>query len=138
MEVFLDVLSWVLLVGGGCIAVLSAYGVLKLPDVFTRMHAASMLDSLGSLCVFAGLALQAGFTIITAKLALVYAFMLLTSATSAHVLAKTAIHAGLEPLQGPQGPQAAGRLAPADGAPDGATGGATGKTEDIAAEGSGA
>ena len=100
MEAFLDVLSWVLLLAGGIIAVVSGWGVLRLPDVYTRMHAASMLDSLGALCVFAGLALQTGWSLMTFKLALTYAFLLLTTATAAHVLGKSALRSGLEPVKG--------------------------------------
>ena len=100
MEILLDILSWVLLLAGGVIAVLSAYRRPALPDVFTRMHAASMLDSLGALKRLPGLALQSGWTLITFKLGLTYAFLLLTTATAAHVLGKSAIRSGLEPLIG--------------------------------------
>ncbi|MEZ6016446.1 MAG: monovalent cation/H(+) antiporter subunit G [Planctomycetota bacterium] len=101
MSILLDLLSWVLLLAGGGIAIVAGYGVVRLPDVYTRMHAASMLDSLGALCVFLGLALQTGMTLMTLKLGIAYSFLLLTTAVAAHILGKSAIKSGLEPLSGP-------------------------------------
>ena len=99
MEAALDVLSWVLLLVGGSVAVISGVGLLRLPDLYPRLHAASMLDSLGALCVFLGLALQAESVAVGIKLLLAPAFLLLTTATAAHVLSKSARRAGLEPLE---------------------------------------
>jgi len=100
MELLRDVLSWVLLVGGGLVAIASGIGLRRLPDLYTRMHAAGMLDSLGALCVLAGLGLQSGASLVTFKLALVYAFLLLTTATASHALGKSALRSGLRPLEG--------------------------------------
>ena len=109
MDAVLDVISWVLLVGGGAVAVISGVGLLRLPDLYTRMHAASMLDSLGAICVFLGLALQAETVAVAIKLLLAPAFLLLTTATAAHVLGKSARRAGLEPLEDTAAsPQASG------------------------------
>lgn len=101
MSIVLDILSWALLLTGGAIGVLAGIGVLRLPDVYTRMHASSMLDSLGAFCVLSGLALQSGLTIITAKLVVLYIFLLLTAATAGHALAKSAFAAGVEPVLRP-------------------------------------
>jgi multicomponent Na+:H+ antiporter subunit G len=101
VNVFLDILSWILMLAGGAIGVLAGVGVLRLPDVYTRMHASSMLDSLGAFCVLSGLVLQSGFTIITAKLVVLYVFLLLTAATAGHALAKSAYAAGVEPILRP-------------------------------------
>lgn len=109
MEAALDVISWALLVMGGAVAVTSGVGLLRLPDLYTRMHAASMLDSLGAICVFLGLALQAETAAVAIKLLLAPAFLLLTTATAAHVLGKSARRAGLEPLEDTEAnPQATG------------------------------
>lgn len=111
----IDVLSWVLLVGGGLIAVVAGIGVLRFPDLFTRMHAASMLDTLGAGCVIAGLVLQRlevyflgdaahGIAkldsvqlVISFKLLLVFAFLAFTTTTAGHALAKSTIASGLRP-----------------------------------------
>lgn len=99
MSLVLDLLSWVLLVAGGGIAILSGIGLLRFPDVFTRMHAASMLDTLGAGCILLGLALQTSFGVVTLKLLLVFVFLAFTTSTAAHALAKSALASGLEPHQ---------------------------------------
>ena len=45
MSTVLDILSWVLLVGGGLISIVSGIGLLRFPDLFTRMHAASSREA---------------------------------------------------------------------------------------------
>jgi len=69
-----------------------------MPDVFTRMHAASIGDTmaLGLMCV--GMMLQAGLTIITIKLALILLFIFFVSPTTTHALAKAAIAGGVKPM----------------------------------------
>ena len=105
MSLVLDVLSWILLVSGGLIAIAAGIGVLRLPDVFSRMHAAGMLDTLGAGCVLLGLVLQAGISVLAFKLLLVFAFLLFTTATAGHALAKSAVAAGLQPDLEPRGSQ---------------------------------
>ncbi len=98
MSALVDVLSWVLLVGGGVVAVIAGIGVNRMPDVFSRMHAASMLDTLGAMAIALGLILQAGFTVLALKLLLMVMFLMLTSATAAHALAKSALAYGRVPV----------------------------------------
>jgi multicomponent Na+:H+ antiporter subunit G len=107
MPIVLDIVSWVLLTLGGVIGVLAGIGVLRFPDIFTRMHASSMLESLGAFCVLLGLALQAGPSVIAAKLVVLYVFLLLTAATAGHALAKSTFAAGVQPLlrPGPRQPR---------------------------------
>ncbi len=95
---FIDILSWILIVIGGTFSIISAVGILRLPDVYTRMHAAGIGDTLalGALC--GGMILQAGWTIVTIKLLLILLFMFFASPTTTHALAKAAIAGGLKPL----------------------------------------
>lgn len=97
MSAFLDVLSWILLVAGGLVSVLSGLGLLRFPDLYTRMHAASMLDTLGAGCIVLGLVLQAGVGVVAFKLLLVLAFLAFTTTTAAHALAKSAMASGVVP-----------------------------------------
>lgn len=99
MSLVLDGLSWLLLVAGGIFVLISTIGMIRFPDFFTRLHAASIADTLGSLLVLAGLALQAGISLITIKLMLILFFVLFTTPTAAHALAKAALHGRLH-LQG--------------------------------------
>ena len=97
MSVFIDVLSWVLLTAGGLAVLIGGIGALRLPDLFTRMHAASVTDSLGAILVLAGIMLQAGFSLAFVKLAAILAFILLTSPTASNALATAAIITGHRP-----------------------------------------
>ena len=83
----IDVLSFVLLGLGGCFVVLGGLGVLRMPDFYTRMHAASLTDSLGTILTLAGVMLQSGWTFPTIKLATVLLFLMLTGPTAAYALA---------------------------------------------------
>ena len=67
-------------------------------DLFTRMHAASVTDSLGAILVISGVMLQAGLSLATIKLAAILLFLLLTSPTSANALASAALLSGKRPL----------------------------------------
>jgi multicomponent Na+:H+ antiporter subunit G len=95
---FLDILSWILILSGGTFGIISAIGVLRMPDVFTRMHAASIADTMALGLMFAGMMLQAGWTIVTVKLILILLFVFFTSPTTTHALAKAAIAGGVKPV----------------------------------------
>lgn len=97
MQLFVDGLSWLLLISGGIFVLISTIGMLRFPDFFTRLHAASITDTLGSLLVLAGLGLQAGLSLVTVKLLLILFFILFTTPTAAHALAKAAMHANMKP-----------------------------------------
>lgn len=97
MELVLDILSWIFLMGGAAFTLIGAVGVVRFPDVFTRMHGAGMIDTLGVGLIFLGLMIQAGVTLVTAKLLLIIAFILFTSPTTTHALARAIINAGVEP-----------------------------------------
>jgi len=76
------------------------FGVLRLPDFFTRLHAAGMTDTLGAELVLFGLIIQSGFTQMSLKLLLVGFFLLITSPTATHAIANAAYRAGLKPKLG--------------------------------------
>ncbi len=75
-------------------------GVLRLPDFFTRLHAAGMTDTLGAELILLGLIIQEGFTQLSLKFLFVSLFLLLTSPTATHAVANAAYQAGLKPLLG--------------------------------------
>jgi multicomponent Na+:H+ antiporter subunit G len=79
MEQFTYFASWVLLIGGSFFLMIGAIGVLRMPDVYTRSHAAGVTDTMGVILILGGLMIQGGFTLITAKLALILIFLLFTS-----------------------------------------------------------
>ena len=58
MDLALDTLSWVLLTLGGISVLIGGIGALRMPDLYTRMHAASVTDSMGSILVLVGIMLN--------------------------------------------------------------------------------
>jgi len=96
----LEVLSW-LFIGAGSILVLTGgIGLLRLPDFYTRIHAAGITDTMGAWLILVGLMFVAGWTLITAKLVMLLLFLAITSPLSSHALAKAAFMRGLEPMLG--------------------------------------
>ena len=93
-----DVVSWVCLLAGGAFALIGGLGLLRLPDVFARMHGAGMIDTAGLGLILLGLMVQAGLTLVTVKLVLVMAFVLVTSPITTHALARACLHGGARPL----------------------------------------
>ena len=93
----LDILSWVLLSLGGLFVLIGGVGALRMPDLYSRMHAASLTDTMGAMLMLAGVMLQAGLSLATIKLAAILAFLLLTGPTATNALASAALLAGVKP-----------------------------------------
>ena len=93
----LDMLSWVFLVAGGLLGIIGGIGIHRFPDFYTRLHAAGMTDTLCAALILSGLGLPSGFSLVSFKLVLVFAFILFTSPTASHVLANAALHVGVKP-----------------------------------------
>jgi len=91
----LDILSWIFLITGAFFVVTGGIGLLRLPDFYTRIHAAGMTDTLGSWLILLGLILQAGSFLVLVKLVMILFFLLLTSPLSSHMLGKAAWLDGL-------------------------------------------
>jgi len=97
VDLAIELSSWFLLAGGAVFAVIGGIGILRLPDFYSRMHAAGITDTLGASMVLGGLMLQAGLSLATLKLLMILFFMLIASPTSAHALAQSARTYGLKP-----------------------------------------
>ena len=98
-----EALNWIggsLSVAGVLLTILGALGVLRFPDVYTRIHAASITDTGGASLVVLGLSLIAGAQLLTLKLVLVWALIMLTSPAAANALANAAYSAGHTPWIG--------------------------------------
>jgi multicomponent Na+:H+ antiporter subunit G len=98
MNVALDLLSWACLVAGGLFCVVGGVGLIRMPDFYTRMHAASVIDTLGAGLILCGLIIQAGLTLISVKLLMIGLLIFFASPTASHALAKAALTRGLQPL----------------------------------------
>ena len=93
----LDVLSWLMLLSGAGFVLIGGIGILRLPDLYTRMHAASLTDTLGTLLILGGIVVQSGLTLASVKLLAIAVFLLLTGPTATYALANAALLAGLLP-----------------------------------------
>jgi len=90
--------SWLFIVLGSFFILVGSIGLLRMPDVFTRMHAASVSDTLGAGFLILGLMLQAGLSLITLKLVFILGLLFMTGPVAAHALAQAALHAGAKPI----------------------------------------
>ena len=103
MDAVREILVWVLLLSGSLFAIIGGIGLIRLPDLFARMHGSGVTDTLGAGLILAGLMLHSGATLVTFKLGAVLFFLFLTSPTATHALARSALAAGLRPWTGGQG-----------------------------------
>ena len=98
MEMAINLLSWAALLGGGFFYVVGAIGLNRMPDIFTRMHAVSVSETLGVGLMTLGMLFQAGVTLVAVKLIIILVVMWATGAVATHALARAALHDGEEPL----------------------------------------
>lgn len=92
-----EVLSWVFILSGSFFLLVGAWGTLRFPDFWSRLHAVSVADTGGMLLLTAGMIMQAGFTLITVKLVLIGIFIFITGPTASHAVANAALVSGLLP-----------------------------------------
>jgi multicomponent Na+:H+ antiporter subunit G len=100
VSALLDIASWVLLAAGGFFCVVGAIGILRMPDFYTRVHSASVVDTLGVGLILLGLLLQAGDPLVAVRLVIIGLLFFFVSPTATHALARAALIRGLAPLLG--------------------------------------
>jgi multicomponent Na+:H+ antiporter subunit G len=98
MELLRDIVAWVLVLGGCFFTIVGAFGLVRLPDVYARVHSAGLVDTVGAGLLLLGLTLYGGFTIVTIKLLLILVFIFFTSPTSSNAFANAVYSAGIKPL----------------------------------------
>jgi len=106
MSLAYDIATWACLGAGAFFVLVGGIGALRMPDLYTRLHAASVTETLGTLLIITGLMLHSGAQLATFKLFAILVFLLFTSPISGYALANTAQASGLKPLLGPQNPKA--------------------------------
>ncbi len=85
-----DLATGILWIVGSSFAFLAAIGVLRMPDVFTRMQASTKASTLGLSCLLIGAALQFADAASIIRVVSIMAFTLVTTPVSAHVIARAA------------------------------------------------
>lgn len=109
---YLDMISGAMLGLGSFFLLVGAIGLIRMPDVFTRMHAVSVSETMGVGLILGGLMILGGFTFVTFKLVCLFLLVFFTAPVASHAIARAAMADGVEPiLDGPE----------IDGRTDGAT-----------------
>lgn len=96
--ILLDVLGWLFLCLGGFFCLVGALGLNRMPDVFTRMHATSVSDTLGVGFLVLGMAVQTTDWTVWVRLGIIVIVLYVTGAVASHALARAALHDGRKPL----------------------------------------
>ncbi len=92
-----SIIASVLLLLGAVMTVLAGIGILRLPDVFIRMHAATKVGTLGTGLIMAGAAVQFGDPDVIIRCVLIVLFLLLTAPIGAHMIGRAALRKGIKP-----------------------------------------
>ena len=98
MDLILDIITGICFFVGSLSIIIGACGLIKLPDVFSRIHAAGMIDTGGTAFFLLGMILQTGWSLITFKLILIGIFIFFTSPVTSHVTVNLARQKNLVPL----------------------------------------
>ena len=101
MMILLDIVTWIFLLAGSFFAIVGAIGIVRLPEFFSRLHGGGITDTLGAALIIIGLFFQSpehGGILVVTKLVMILFFLLVTSPTSCHALAKSALSQGLKPV----------------------------------------
>lgn len=102
MELIIDLVSWGFTLAGVFFIFTGTLGMLRLPDFYTRLHAAGITDTLGTELLLIAMMLQAGWSLATVKLLMISLFIFFTSPTATHALANAANAVGLRPFGVPE------------------------------------
>ncbi|PKQ02329.1 MAG: sodium:proton antiporter [Alphaproteobacteria bacterium HGW-Alphaproteobacteria-12] len=99
IDLLRDIASAIAFAVGGAFLLIGTFGLVRLPDVWSRLHAAGIVDTVGAELVLIGMMIQAGFTQATVKLLLISLFLFVTSPTATHAVANAAFIAGIRPVR---------------------------------------
>ena len=87
----IEIIVGIFLLLGGFFALIAAIGVLRLPDVLTRMHASTKAGVLGSSLILVGSAINLGEVEITARVIATILFLMLTAPIGAHMIGRASV-----------------------------------------------
>ena len=98
MEVLLSWLSGGALLLGTAALLVGALGLVRLPNLFSRIHAVGMMDTAGVAFITLGMLIHEGFSLVSVKLAVVGVFVFFTSPIATHAVAQVAHRSGFSPV----------------------------------------
>ncbi|MES9965096.1 MAG: monovalent cation/H(+) antiporter subunit G [Candidatus Sedimenticola sp. 20ELBAFRAG] len=97
MSLLLEWVSGFFLLTGGFLCISGGVGLLRMPDFFSRIHAAGMTETLAAPLLLCGLMLQMEWSLDLVKVVMILVLILATNPTATHAMAKAALHGGLRP-----------------------------------------
>ncbi len=100
MEAILDIGSWVFIVAGLFFMIVGTVGLIRMPDVMTRIHPAGMTDTMGAGFLILGMCLQTTDWMVLVRLLFVYGFLIFTSPIASHALARAVLAGSREARAG--------------------------------------
>jgi len=112
-----EIIAGLLLLAGAAFVLVSAIGVVRFPDVYMRMHAATKAGTLGAGLMLGAASIVFGDLGITVRSFVVFFFLLLTAPVAAHVLGRAAYYAGVPRWERTRLDELAGRYDEADATP---------------------
>ena len=98
MDMLVLVLSSLSIAIGVIALLIGSLGLIRLPDVYCRIHAVGMIDTAGASFIILGMIIHQGFSLVSFKLALVGGFLFFTSPIATHAVAQVAHKMGLKPV----------------------------------------
>ncbi|MBA4264982.1 MAG: sodium:proton antiporter [Comamonadaceae bacterium] len=108
----IELIAGAFLALGGFFVMVGGVGMLRMPDLYTRLHAASVTETMGTLLIMIGLMILAGWTLASFKLFAILMFLLFTGPVAAYAVANTALIAGVRPRLDTESPDASDSEAP--------------------------
>ena len=97
-QMLITILSGFFIACGVVALLIGSLGLLRLPDVYCRIHAVGMIDTAGASFIILGMIIHEGFTLVTVKLVLIGVFMFFTSPIATHAVAQVAYISGVVPV----------------------------------------
>ena len=94
-QLLVTMFSGVFIVCGVVALLIGSVGLLRLPDVYCRIHAVGMIDTAGASFIILGMIIHEGFTLVTVKLVLIGVFLFFTSPIATHAVAQVAHKSGV-------------------------------------------
>ena len=94
MSTALEILSLCLAAIGALLVLVAGIGILRLPDLLTRMHASSKAGTLGAVCILLSVALHFADFVVTVKTVLIVLFLFLTAPVAAHMIGRAGYRSG--------------------------------------------
>ena len=97
-QLLISILSGSFILLGVLALLIGALGLLRLPDVYCRIHAVGMIDTAGASFIILGLAIHEGVSLVTVKLLFIGIFLFFTSPIATHAVAQVAHKSGVVPV----------------------------------------